>query len=81
MVKHLVDFVNNTLNMFPRPHNPLLAHTSPDAIVVGTGKPDFNKHVLEFGSYVQTFDHTTNTSRVRILGAIVLGPTGNANGS
>jgi hypothetical protein len=56
---------------------------SPSTIVTGTPLPDFNSMRLEFGSYVQLFDDhdPTNTPHARTLGAIALGPTGNAQGA
>jgi len=38
---------------------------------------------LELGSYIQLFDNhdPTNTPHTRTLGAIALGPTGNAQGA
>lgn len=40
------------------------------------------KHVhLEFGAYVQTNEEHSNDMRSRTLGAICLGPTGNAQGT
>ena len=41
----------------------------------------FDKHaVLEFGSYVQTHEEHSNGMEPRTMGAICLGPTGNAQG-
>ena len=55
---------------------------SPATIVTGRGPPDFQRLKLEFGEYVQVFEENrpTNTPKARTLGAIVLHPTGNAQG-
>ena len=80
-VKHLVQFVTKNLNQLTRPNGGILEHASPDNVVMGLPKPDFRKLKIEFGSYVQMFDRTTNDIRSRTVGAIVLNPTGNADGS
>ena len=57
---------------------------SPASLVTGQPSPNFNKMRLEFGAYVQVFEDndSTNTTRTRsIMGAIALGPTGNAQGN
>jgi hypothetical protein len=81
MVQHLVRYVNRNLNQLPRPKGGLLQHTSPEAIVTGRARPDYNQLDIEFGSYVQIFDATTNTVGARTLGAIALDRTGYADGS
>jgi hypothetical protein len=50
--------------------------------MTGRAKPDYNELKLEFGSYVQVFEDNTpsNTTSSRNTGAIVLNPTGNAQG-
>ena len=80
-VKHLIQFVTKNLNQLTRPNGGILEHASPDNIVLGLPKPDFRKLKIEFGSYVQMFDRTTNDIRARTVGAIVLDHTGNADGS
>jgi hypothetical protein len=81
MVQHLVSYVTQNLNQLPRPDGGILEHTSPDLIVRGHPRPDFHALTIEFGSYVQILDSSTNTLRARTLGAIALDRTGNADGS
>ena len=58
------------LNQFPW-KNGVSADLSPAALVTGHPIPDFNQMQLEF-------NNPTNTPKARSLGAIALGPTGNA---
>jgi hypothetical protein len=55
---------------------------SPLTIMTGRANPDYNELKLEFGSYVQVFEYNTpsNTTTSCNTGAIVLNPTGNAQG-
>lgn len=64
-----------------RPGNPILEHTSPNSIILGNNKFDCSQTHLEFGSYAQVHDVTTNAVCSRTLGSIVLTPTGSANNS
>ena len=50
--------------------------------MTGRANPDYNELKLKFGSYVQVFEDNTsrNTTISRNTGAIVLNPTGNAQG-
>jgi hypothetical protein len=81
MVVELVKDAVRCLNLFPR-RDGVSDTLSPTTIVTGEGFPDYNKMTLEFGEYVQIFEPTTpsNTLHSRTLGAIALGPSGNANG-
>ena len=81
MIRHMVDDAVRCLNQFPW-KNGISADMSPAAIVTGHPPPDFNTMRLEFGTYVQVFEDNdpTNTTRARSMGAIALGPTGNAQG-
>jgi len=68
------------LNAFP-PATPSVLEYSPRYIMVGRHL-DFNKHVrTEFGAYVQTHEQHDNSMAPRTVGAICLGPTGNAQGT
>ena len=82
MIRELVSDVTRSLNLFP-PTDGISPTMSPSTIIDGTPLPDYNLLRLEFGAYVQVFDDTwpTNTPRSRSLGAIALGPTGNASGA
>ena len=81
VIQHLVRYATQNLNQLPRPSSGILQHCSPESIVTGRPRPDFNALHIEFGSYVQIFDSTTNTLRSRTLGAIALDRTGRADGS
>ena len=53
---------------------------SPRSIVTGQ-EVDYMKHCqLEFGTYVQTHEHSDNTMQSRTTGAIAMRPTGNEQG-
>jgi hypothetical protein len=67
------------LNSFPHPKG-VSQELSPQSIVVGS-EVDYNKHCrLEFGEYVQMHEEHDNSMAMRMVGAIALGPTGNAQG-
>jgi hypothetical protein len=81
MVIELVKEAVRCLNLFPR-RDGISTTMSPNTIVTGEGFPDYNKMTLEFGEYVQIYEPTTPTNTLHscTLGAIALGPSGNANG-
>ena len=65
------------LNAFPHTG----ASYSPRYIMIGR-QLDYNKHVRsEFGAYTQTHEQHDNSMMPRTVGAICLGPTGNAQGT
>ena len=70
------------LNQFPALYGVSLT-LSPLTIMTGVPLPNYNSLQLEFGSYAQVFEMNdpTNTNKARTTGAIVLNPTGNAQGS
>ena len=79
MVRELVTFAERSINMLP--HSDGVSDTmSPDTIVTGRPRMDYRTMKLEFGTYVQVYDGTSNDVKSRTLGAIALNPTGNANG-
>ena len=80
MIIELVAMVTRCLNGFPK-EDGVLEHMSPDSIVTGRSRMDYNKIPLEFGSYVQLLDRSVNTICSRTIGAIALNPTGNENGA
>ena len=53
---------------------------SPATIVTGCPKSDYRTMSLEFGTYVQVYDGTSNDTKSRTLGAIATNPTGNTSG-
>ena len=69
------------LNQFPV-KNGIFDTLRPLTIITGRANPDYNDLKLEFGSYVQVFEDNTpsNTTTSLNTGAIVLNPTGNAQG-
>ena len=68
------------LNAFPG-SGPNALPYSPRYIMLGRHL-DFNKHVrCEFGAYAQTHEQHDNTMAPRTVGAICMGPTGNAQGT
>lgn len=79
MIKRLVANAVLWWNALPAPQGISTAH-SPRYLLVGN-ELTYDKHVrLEFGSYVQTHEEHSNDLRHRTLGAICMGPTGNAQG-
>jgi hypothetical protein len=79
MVRELVAFAARTYNMFPSLDG-ISATLSPEAIVTGKPKTDYNCLELEFGTYVQVYDGTSSDTKSRTLGAIALNPRGNTSG-
>jgi len=81
MIQALVYHAAKGLNQFPA-KNGISNTLSPLTIMTGRANPDYNELKLEFGSYVQFFEDNTpsNTTTSRNPGAIVLNPTGNAQG-
>jgi hypothetical protein len=79
LVKELVSFAVRNHNMLPHPDG-VSTTMSPATIVTGAPKTDFTTMRLEFGTYVQVYDGTSNDTKSRTLGAIATNPTGNANG-
>jgi hypothetical protein len=81
MIQALVYHAAKGLNQFPG-KNGISNTLSPLTIMTGRANPDYNDLKLEFGSYAQVFEDNTpsNTTTSRNTGAIVLNPTGNAQG-
>jgi hypothetical protein len=79
LVKELAMAAVSCLNMLPHPDGVSLT-MSPATIVTGAPKTDYRTMRLEFGSYVQVYDGTSNDTKSRTLGAIATNPTGNASG-
>ena len=79
LVKELATAAVSCLNMLPHPDG-VSATLSPATIVTGAPKTDFRTMRLEFGSYVQVYDGTSNDTKSRTLGAIATNHTGNSNG-
>ena len=68
------------LNGLP-PKNSFGNKLSPQTIITGK-KLDFKQHCrFQFGEYVQTHEEHNNSMNPRTVGALVLHPTGNAQGS
>jgi hypothetical protein len=79
LVKELATAAIRNLNMFPHPDG-VSATLSPATIVTGQPKIDYQTMRLEFGTYVQVYDGTSNDTKSRTLGAIATNPTGNSSG-
>jgi hypothetical protein len=79
LVKALVTHATRTINMLPHPDG-VSPTMSPATIVTGQPKTDFRTLTLEFGTYVQVYDGTSNNTKSRTLGAIATNPTGNSSG-
>jgi hypothetical protein len=79
LVKELTTSAVRTINMLPHPDG-VSTTMSPATIVSGEHKPDYNQMPLEFGTYVQVYDGTSNDTKSRTLGAIATNPTGNTSG-
>ena len=76
---HLIKNAVFWLNSFPARDGVSSEH-SPRFILTGQ-ELSYKLHVrLEFGSYVQTHEEHNNSMNQRSVGAICLGPTGNAQG-
>ena len=80
-VCELVQYVDQSINQLLHLNHSVSDHMSPDTIIQGSPKPDYNSLKFEFCTYVQTHDQTTNDMRARTMGAIVLSWTDNADGS
>ena len=82
MLIELVYFSTFWINCFP-PKGGVSDHLSPRNLMTGT-QLDYQKHCqLPFGAYVQAHEEPSpsNGMQARTVGAICLGPTGNAQGS
>ena len=79
LLVHLLKNCTLWLNAFPAADRVSSVH-SPHFLLTGRDL-SFDKHaVLEFGPYVQTHEEHSNRMEPWTIGAICLGPTGNAQG-
>ena len=83
VVINLVSFCVFWINAYPH-KNSISSIFSPRTIITGR-KLDYTKHCrAEFGAYAQVYQHTSphnSTDLPRAVSALVMGPTGNAQGS
>jgi hypothetical protein len=81
MIKGVVRFAVKALNQFPA-EDGISDVLSPVTIVTGLPPPDYNHIQLDFGEYVTVFEdnNPTNTNAPRVVDAIALHHTGNAQG-
>jgi Reverse transcriptase (RNA-dependent DNA polymerase)/Zinc knuckle len=81
MIKGAVRFAVKALNQFPA-EDGISDVLSPVTIVTGLPAPDYNHIQLDFGEYVTVFEdnNPTNTNAPRVVDAIALHHTGNAQG-
>ena len=80
MIAELVAMATRCLNRFPKDDG-VSEHMSPHSIITGCARMDYNKLLLEFGSYVQLLDQSVNTICSRTISAIALNPTGDDTGT
>ena len=74
MTTELIYNITMWLNAFPN-KNGVSRKISPDGIILGKPKVDFNCIKLSFGAYAQVYENTTNTMEQRTVGAITLRPS------
>ena len=74
MTEEMILGVTKMLNAFPNKEG-ISSDLSPDAIVLGTLKLDYNNIKLSFVSYVNLHDGTDNTMKSRAVSAITLRPS------
>ena len=74
MTEEMIIEVTKMLNAFPNKEG-ISSDLSPNAIVLGTPKLDYNNIKLSFGSYVNLHDGTDNTMKSRAVSAITLRPS------
>ena len=68
------------VNAISSPKSGISDHMSHMTIVEGV-KLDYNKYFkVNSGEHAQTFEGSDNTMKVRTIGAIALGPSGNLQG-
>jgi hypothetical protein len=81
MIKGAVRFAVKVLNQFPA-EDGISDVLSPVTIVTGLPAPDYNHIQLDFGEYATVFEdnNPTNTNAPRVVDAIALHHTGNAQG-
>jgi hypothetical protein len=79
MTRHMVKGVIDMLNDFPS-SNGVSQTLSPNTIVLGKGKPDFNKPRIAFGAYAMVYIGTTNTMKSRAIPGIALNASNDRGG-
>ena len=79
MVIHLMITVNFYMNTFVWRKG--VSQILPPITIVTGLVPDFKKHFhVLYGEYCNTYEGTTNTMKLRTVGALALGPSGNTQG-
>ena len=79
MVIHLMITVNFYMNTFVWRKG--VSQILPPITIVTGLVPDFKKHFhVLYGEYCNTYKGTTNTMKLRTVGALALGPSGNTQG-
>ena len=80
MAVHLVKNAVFWINSFPTKHGVLWEYSSRYLLTGQTLM--YSKHMqIEFGAYYQAHEDHANDMGTRMIGAVCLGPTGNAQGS
>ena len=54
--------------------NGISSDHSPEAIILGSFNPDYNKKSITFGAYAKVYIGTTNSTKQRKVGTIALCP-------
>ena len=75
MVRYMITY----LNMLPS-KNGISSNLSPAAIILGPPNTYYNKLRVAFGSYVQVYIGTTNSSKQITVGMIALRPKNEKGG-
>ena len=69
----MVQDMITSLDMFSS-KNGISSNLIPEAIILGSPNPDYNKLKIKFGAYVQVYIGTTSSTKQRTIGAIALRP-------
>ena len=73
MTIFLIQDMVTCLNIFPS-RNGISSDLGPEAIILGSPIPDYNKLRIAFGSYAKLYIGTTNIAKQRTVGEIILCP-------
>lgn len=67
MTEHMVISITDSLNSFPNKDG-VDKNLSPNIIILVSPHVDYNTIRVSFGSYVQVFEKTDNTMKIRSVG-------------
>lgn len=80
MVRGLGTKVKGVLNKFSARNGGVSSTISPEQIVEGKRKIDFNQKRISFGQYAEIHDGTDNTAKYRTVAGIAMFPTNDREG-